>query len=62
MTGHDLHCVERLREFEHVAFCECGHQSTGPNPDTARKRHDIHVAIQEARAALREGSNDDHAR
>lgn len=53
--SHDLTSVEREREFLYVAKCECGHESKAPNPDTARKRHDIHASIYHARAALEEG-------
>ncbi len=56
MNGHGFVETVRFREYVFEARCECGHTSEGPNPDTARKRHDIHAAIQEARAALEEGS------
>lgn len=52
MTGHELTAVDRISDFTFAALCECGHEATGPNPETARKRHDIHAQIQHARAAL----------
>ena len=49
---HDIVRMERLREFAHVAHCECGYRAEGPNLLTAQARHEQHQHIQEARAAL----------
>lgn len=53
--SHDIACEEHPREFVFHAVCECGHVAEGPNPAAARTRHAVHVHIEEARAALKEG-------
>lgn len=54
--SHEIVETVRVRDHVFAARCSCGHESEGPNPDTARKRHGIHAAIQDARATLREAS------
>lgn len=56
--NHALASERHDRDFCWVAVCACGHESEGPNPETARKRHGIHEQIQVARAALRGEEND----
>lgn len=37
--------------------CACGHEAEGRNPDNARNKHEVHIQIEDARAALREGTH-----
>lgn len=51
-----IHEVTIEREDLHlVAACSCGKRYEAPNEDTALKRWEGHLRIENARAALEEG-------